>query len=303
MHNSSLTLSRIGIILSMDTEINDLLFKRGADYMHKNFTQLFHPSKKEMLRQFLDRVFTTEKLQCIEFHSGPAFYQLKCVLSQPGKAICIITGSEKERRVLSELEEQNFKALVDTYSDWVWSFDTNFTLITANRAFFDARRQINNVDLHLGDNIFKGVKDDICKKWRPIYERALHGEIICFEEKRNNRVYDYYVDIYLTPVYNDDGDIIGCLGVTRDITARKEAQFAIEGYTSKLEEFALKTSHDLRRPIANITGMADMLKNKMLNEEEKTKTVDYIADSVKDLDEIVISMIDLIDQYKSKIPV
>lgn len=303
MHNSTVTLSRIGVILSMDAGINDPLFKQGTEYVHTNFLRLFSPSQNDLLRQYLDRVFNTGKLQCIEFYNGATFYQLKCVVSQPGQAICIISNAIKQRRVLTELEEQNFKTLVNTYSDWVWSFDTNFTLITANRAFFEARRQVNNVDLRLGDNIFKEASLETTKKWRPIYERALHGEVFCFEEKRNNKIHDYYVEVYLTPVYDDESEIIGCLGVTRDITGRKEAQFAIEGYTRKLEEFALKTSHDLRRPIANITGMANMLKNGLLDEEEKTKTVNYIADSVKELDEIVISMIDLIDQYKNKLPV
>ena len=303
MHNSTVTLSRIGVILNMDAGINEPLFNPGTEYVHTQFIQLFNPSQKELLRQLLDRVFDTGKLQCIEFYHRALFYQLKCVVSQPGQAICMITSTIKQRRILTEQEEQNYKTLVNTYSDWVWSFDTHYTLITANRAFFEARRKVWDVDLRLGDNIFKGVSEETAKKWRPIYERALHGEVFCFEEKRNNKIHDYYVEIYLTPVYDDDSEIIGCLGITRDVTARKEAQLAIEGYTRKLEEFALKTSHDLRRPIANITGMAHLLKNEWLDENEKIKTINYIADSVKELDEVVISMVDLIDQYKNKLPV
>jgi len=299
MFDSTLTLSRIGIILNMDADYNDTLFTPGVDYSYKNINVLFGAHQKELLRKFLDKVFITGKLQSMELASGSNFYQLKCILSQPGQAICIIINNTRHRKVISELEEHNLKTLVNTYHDWVWSFDTNFTLITANKAFLEGRRQVNNQALRIGDNIFKYVKEDIHKKWMPIYERALKGEVICFEEKRNNKVNDYYVELYLTPVYSDQNEIIGCLGVTRDITERKKAQLAIEDYTKKLEEFAFKTSHELRRPIANIMGMTSLICNGDLTENEKIKAVNFVSVSANELDSIVISMIELIEQYKS----
>jgi PAS domain S-box-containing protein len=256
-----------------------------------------------MLRQFIDTVFNTGKLQSIEFYNATNFYQLKCVVIQPGEAMCIITNNTRRRKQLTELEEQNLKALVNTFDDWVWSFDTNYTLVTANKAFFEARKQVDKEELRIGDNIFRNIQEHTYKKWRPVYERALKGEVFTFEEKRNNGVYDYFVEVYLSPVYDDSHEIIGCLGITRDITGRKNAQFAIEGYAEKLEELAYKTSHDLRKPIANIIGMSNMLVNGMVNEDEAAKTIDYIAASIKEVDIIVMSMLALIDQYKNSIPV
>lgn len=294
MYDSTLMLSRIGIILNIDADFNDQLFERGVDYTYKNFTTLFNTSQTELLRKFLDKAFGTEKLQCIEFFQGASFYQLKCIVTGPGQAVCIITNNTKHLDVLMELENHNMKTLVDTYIDWVWSFDTNFTLVTANKAFLDGRRRINDKALSIGDNIFKYVDDKIYKKWAPIYERALGGEMICLEEKRDNQGVEYYVEIYISPVYNKQNEIIGCLGITRDITERKHAQFAIAGYTSKLEEFAFKTSHDLRRPIANIMGVANLLCSDDLDEEEKAKAINYIALSINELDSIVISMTEMI---------
>jgi PAS domain S-box-containing protein len=108
-------------------------------------------------------------------------------------------------------------------------------LVTANKAFLDARLKLNKESLQIGDNIFKYVDARIYEKWMPIYERALKGEIICFEEKRFSPGREYYAEIYLSPVYNPKNEVIGCLGVTRDITERKNAQLALDGYTRKLE--------------------------------------------------------------------
>ena len=303
MFNSALTISSEGIILKMDANFHDPLFKQGAAYDYKKFFLLFDPSQRNMLRQFLDAVFITGKLQNVEFYNNRNFYQLKAIVTNPGEATCILTNNTRQRRQLTELEEQNLKALVNTFEDWVWSFDTNYTLVTANKAFLKARKQADKEELRIGDNIFKNIQGHTYEKWHPVYERALKGEMFTFEEKRNKGIYENFVEIYLSPVYNDSHEVIGCLGITRDITARKNAQFAIEGYAVKLEELAYKTSHDLRKPIANIIGMSNMLATGMINEDEKIKTIDYIANSIKEVDEIVLSMLALIEQYKNSIPV
>jgi PAS domain S-box-containing protein len=294
MYDSTFILSRTGTILNIDADINDQLFEYGVNYNHKNFTILFNSSQTDLLKKFLDRVFDTGKLQCIEFFQDKSFYQLKCIVINPDQAICIVTNNTRHQKILLELDNHNMKTLVDTYIDWVWSFDTNFTLVTANKAFLKARRRLNNRILSIGDNIFKYVKDEAYEKWFPIYERALKGEVIYIEEKRDDHGVEYYVEIYLSPVYNKQREIIGCLGITRDITERKNAQFAIAGYTSKLEDFAFKTSHHLRKPIANIIGITNLLNNADLDEDEKAKAINYISISIKELDSIVISMTEII---------
>jgi PAS domain S-box-containing protein len=297
MYDSTLTLLRDGTIVKVDIDRNDALFTEGLNYIGWDFIALFDVSIARLLSNFLNQVFESERLQAISFFNGNSFYQLKSIVTQPGHAICIITNNTRHRKILKELEEHNLNTLVDVYVDWVYSFDTNFILVTANKAFLEGRRKINSERLHIGDNIFKYVQGESYKKWLPIYERVLKGEIICFEEKRNIDGLDRDVEIYLTPVYNNSGEIIGCLGVTRDITERKQAQLAIEGYTNKLEEFAFRTSHDLRRPIANIMGMANLLSNENLDDAEKAKAIRFIGQSVSELDSIVISMVYLIQQY------
>lgn len=49
--------------------------------------------------------------------------------------------------------------------------------------------------------------------------------------------------------------------------------------------------------------MSNMLAAGMINEDEKAKTIDYIAGSIKEVDTIVLSMLALIEQYKNSIPV
>ena len=160
MFNSALTISPEGIILKLDANFSDPLFKHGADHDYKKLFPLFDTSQRGMLRQFVDTVFNTGKLQSVEFYNHGSFYQLKAIVTQPDEAICILTNNTRQRRQLTELEEQNLKALVNTFEDWVWSFDTNYTLVTANKAFLKARRQADKEELRIGDNIFKILENE-----------------------------------------------------------------------------------------------------------------------------------------------
>lgn len=54
-----------------------------------------------------------------------------------------------------------------------------------------------------------------------------------------------------------------------------------------LEQFAYIVSHNLRLPVANIIGLAEILKNDDLNLEHKMEFIDAILTSVKKLDEVV----------------
>ncbi len=296
MYESTLTLSRIGIILSIQPDINDPLFEAGVEYLHKNFTELFGASQRPMLRKFIDKAAATQKLQCVEFSQGKSYYQVRCIFNGPQQAVCIISNDTRHLEELKELENHNMQAIIDSYDDWIWSFDTYYTLVTANKAYLDARHSANSKTLAIGDNILKDVDEAIYKKWMPVYERALKGETITIEEKRNQGGREYYAEVYISPVYNTQNAIIGCMGITRDITKRKTVQLEAENYTKKLEDFALKTSQQLRQPIADIMGMANLFDNKDLNEKEKDKGIKSMIECVNELGKIAQNLVQLVEK-------
>ena len=65
---------------------------------------------------------------------------------------------------------------------------------------------------------------------------------------------------YLTskvPRYDGDGDIVGLIGVSREITERRKAQQRLEELNERLEEFVSVVSHDLRNPLTVATGRVE----------------------------------------------
>jgi len=77
------------------------------------------------------------------------------------------------------------------------------------------------------------------------------------------------------PYLDDDGAVIGLLGVSREITerARKEQTLAVE--STRKDEFLAMLAHELRNPLAPIMNGAQML-DKVAGDEGKVRSISRI---------------------------
>ncbi|PSP60818.1 hybrid sensor histidine kinase/response regulator, partial [Halobacteriales archaeon QH_8_67_36] len=78
---------------------------------------------------------------------------------------------------------------------------------------------------------------------------------------------------YLTskvPRYDEDGEIVGLIGVSREITERKKAQERLEALNERLEQFVSVVSHDLRNPLTVARGRVEYERAKRDSEHLET---------------------------------
>ena len=88
-----------------------------------------------------------------------------------------------------------------------------------------------------------------------------------------------YVEVVKAPVVDDNGEVMGLLGVFTDITERKMAEGTLKDFAARLErsnrelqDFAYVASHDLQEPLRKVSVFGERLKDKCgetLGEEGK----------------------------------
>ncbi len=103
--------------------------------------------------------------------------------------------------------------------------------------------------------------------------------IIGREEKVPSPDEEWWASTTKVPRYDEEGNVIGMLGITRDITEKKKAE--------QREEF-LHTllRHDLRNKISVVDGYLDLLESSKLSEEQKD-FVNRAIKAVKDSSELI----------------
>lgn len=84
------------------------------------------------------------------------------------------------------------------------------------------------------------------------------------------------VSLVLTAIRDDEDQITGFFGIAQDITARLEAADALEAAKSQAEAanaaksmFLANMSHEIRTPMNAVVGIAHLLANSPLNEEQR----------------------------------
>ena len=97
--------------------------------------------------------------------------------------------NEIENRQQALFAKNNLTAVINNTDDLIWSIDSDYNLISLNKAFHSYYNSIFNVSIRIGDNIFKDEKDNNIKNhWKKFYEKALSGERFTTIERTNFKI-------------------------------------------------------------------------------------------------------------------
>jgi len=163
----------------------------------------------------------------------------------------------------------------DGFITWINNAFVDFTGYT-----FDEVAGYLPATFFAGEETDIDVLSEIFKKKKAL--ESFSAEINCHDK------YDVKFWVYgeYTPLFDDNNEFTGYIAVYNDISWLKEKEKEIIRQNDKLKEVAWLSSHEVRRPLANIIGLANMMKVSPYM-DEKLKILENLNQSAEELDKIV----------------
>jgi PAS domain S-box-containing protein len=258
----------------------------------------------EALRPVLEgREILLEKIFTSEFSGGHSGYQtIRAIGTSTRGEPCgaVIIREDVTRWVELEkncrVEHVRLRELLNASQDSAMLMDVHGRLVTMND---EATRRLDmTVEDLIGRSIYKLVEPDAA-----LYRRAMDEKVLTtskpveYEETLGERTYR----VSINPIEDVDGRISHLVSFSKDITARKQMERAMERAKEHAEaSFAAKTqflaniSHELRTPLNGILGAVQLADTESLDEDQH-ELWSIVRESGERLLKTVNSLLDLAD--------
>lgn len=207
---------------------------------------------------------------------------------------------EQRLRLLETVITQNKDAVMITDIDTSTEVIPN--IIFVNSAFTDMTGYKASEVIGKSPVMFFGPKSDILEFDK--LKTAIQAYKECLVEtifyKKNGD--EFWINFSMIPVTNKDGDHSHWISIQRDVTEEKnkekEREQLIRELTQNnkdLKQFSYITSHNLRAPLSNLTGLLNLVEDMSIEDPELkeiisgfTKSTHLLNETINDLVKVVI---------------
>jgi PAS domain S-box-containing protein len=243
--------------------------RKRAELLGRNVWELFPYGKQH--RYFREYERALREQVSVHFEEFNTFNRMWVSASaypiKSGLAIYFrdITEEKLMREKIAR-DGQNLRAIINNTRDLIWSVDRDFNIITGNGAFWErverltGKRQETITNADFGGEIMLPVLES--------YRRAFKGEAFLVVREREIDGQKRFEELSFNPILGEEREVTGVNCFLRDITAQREHIGRIEQQNEQLREIAWIQSHKMRVPVANILGLAELVREGCSAKEE-----------------------------------
>jgi PAS domain S-box-containing protein len=213
-------------------------------------------------------------------------------------------NAELEQRVQSrtaELRQQAryLRTLIDMLPMWAWFKDTHSRYLVVNQSHAQARG--HEVATMVGRTDQELLPTELAER-----QLADDKDVMASGERKTAEEYvggeggAAWMETYKAPVLDEDGTLLGTVGVARNISDRKAAEAAREAALEEARrlarqrtEFLAQMSHELRTPLNGILGFAQILQRDRQLDERQARGLRIIEESGQHLLTLINDILDL----------
>ena len=172
----------------------------------------------------------------------------------------IMEDITKRKKVEEEIKRaaEEWRTTFDSITDWVSIVDKDFKLVRVNKAFADAfgkrpRELIGKTCYQVVHKTNEPVRD--CPRRKTLQTRSPAAAEF-FEPSL-----EMYLEARTSPIFDEKGQVVACVEVTRDATERKrmQEQLMLTHRLASLGELVSGVAHELNNPLTSVIGFSQLL--------------------------------------------
>jgi two-component system, sporulation sensor kinase E len=165
--------------------------------------------------------------------------------------------------------EANLQTILKTTDTAYALVDLDLTLLAFNQKAIEFVKKRYNRTPEKGERLSEFFPPEKFPRFIEFISKVLQGHNINYEmDYRQPDGTTFWYDVRLSPLTNDNKEILGMLMALYDITERKNAEQdlksayeSIQDHIESIKGMAWKQSHLVRSPLANLKALAEMLKS------------------------------------------
>lgn len=184
----------------------------------------------------------------------------------------------------NEVNEQKLNAILDSTTDSNILIDKNYKITSFNEV---ARKDIEahfKRNVNIGDDIQEFLFESTKHTFYTNFNKAINGEKVTLEREMDfNKGYTIWFEISYIPLYNQKNEVVGVSFNSTNIDQRKKAELKLIEKTAHLEKIAWNHAHEIRKPLANILGLIELLAEEQ-DKEKYNHLLLLLSQSSRELD-------------------
>lgn len=153
-----------------------------------------------------------------------------------GAGLDITEKKLTERKIIEQTAK--IQTIFDSTNHMIWSLDTKGKLTSFNNMFKVKLKERYGLEVNIGDDglkIARKIKIGLNGGWNEVLSRLRTGERIQIEiETKDKEKKQHIDDISISPIYNNDGEIIELAGLAQTVTFKKTAERKLKDQAAKI---------------------------------------------------------------------
>lgn len=274
--------------IAIEGDLMEKLGYKGNDYVGKHPSEVGPSERYEANRHNYERMLSGERFTVEQVSPTGAFFLVNYVPLRneqqeiyAGLIIAIDITKIKE----AQNKSAHLAAIVESSDDAIISKTLNSIVTSwnqsAERLFGYSATEI------IGQPILKLIPSDRLDEEEHIIKRLKEGERVnhfeTLRQTKDGRL--IHVSLTISPINDEDGNIIGASKIVRDITERKQDE-------QRKNDFIAMVSHELKTPLTTLTAIIQLLKLKL-----ESSTDEFISGAVDRANVQAKRMINLIHGF------